>query len=300
MPANVLPFGIDGRAFERRRDQRLRTPHIRAQPPGTAIHVLDMSRHGMSIQTPHAFAVGGIYLFELADEDRSLLVEGRVRWCRQAASSAPSARAQEAWFHSGVAFIGLQPRRSDVGLEKLTSLPVLQSERHAGRIEHLAERVAQLQQSRSANEAAETLIDLLALDFEHVLLLRVEQNSVKAWMGRGPGLVPERLRKLHLGLDAASILLHFRAGGSLYFGKLPPMFPHLQLLRCHQGSLQRQCALLPVRIGSRFVAVLYVDTGEQAPTADQLASLQSATALFSQALLDQILRRRARRAERRA
>lgn len=293
MPANILPFGKKAPPFERRRHNRVSTPNIRAHPSGAHVEILDMSQRGMAIETPHPFSVGGMYLFELFDDGRSLMIEGRVCWSDRIPLSVDRLEAgQMPTFRTGIYFVGVQNRSLQAAADALPpeALPVVGVDR--GDEELTEDRIARLQTSTSPDESAELLLELLSADFEHLVLFRLDGEEIRAWLGRGPTLVPDRLMKLRLRLDQASIFLHLQQGGSFFYGMLPAMFAHLQILRCWNGSLQRECVLFPIRLRERLVAVLYADAGDHTLAPEHLASLKAATDLFTQSLIDQILRRK--------
>jgi hypothetical protein len=291
--ANVLPFGKKPPPFERRRRDRLTAPNIRTHPSGDQLEILDMSQRGMSIKTSHPFSVGGNYLFELFDQGRSLMVEGRICWCKRTESLPdPANGATETAFRTGIEFVGIQHRTLDTSLEDLSRLPIPLPEPEEDDEQLTADRILRLEHSATADEAAELLLELLSADFEHLVLFRLRDDEIRAWLGRGPTLVPDRLMKLRLRLDQASIFLHLSQGGSFFYGMLPAMFAHLQLLRCWNGSLERECVLFPIRIRKRLVAFLYADIGDRSLAPEHLASLKTASDLFTQALVRQILRRK--------
>ena len=296
--ANVLPFGKKPPPFERRRRDRLAAPNIRTHPAGDGLEITDMSQRGMAIKTSHPFSIGGNYLFELFDQGRSLMIEGRICWCKRMESHPdPANTTPETAFRTGIEFVGIQHRMLDSSLENLARIPIPLPEPEEDDEQLTADRILRLKESATADEAAELLLELLSADFEHLVLFRLQGNEIRAWLGRGPTLVPDRLMKLRLRLDQASIFLHLSQGGSFFYGMLPAMFAHLQLLRCWNGSLQRECVLFPIRIGQRLVAFLYADVGDRSLAPEHLASLKTASDLFTQALVDQILRRKIRDTE---
>lgn len=285
MQANILQFGVKAPPFDRRRFPRATVPHIMARPRGEGFRIVNMSRRGMAIEAAHPFSIGGSYLFELADQGRSLIVEGEIRWCQRTPAERPT-------FRIGVGFVSVQARETRAPMEHLLALPAPAVQHQGDEAELAANRIKRLETADSPDEAAELLLELLSSDFEHLVLFRIVEDEIRAWLGRGPTLVPERLKKLRLDLEQASIFLHLREGGHFFYGMLPAMFAHLQLLRCWNGSLQRECVLFPVRLAGRLVAVLYADAGDQGLRPEHLGNLQGAAELFTQSLLDQILRRK--------
>lgn len=296
--ANVLPFDRKTPPFERRRYDRVSAPNVRARPGSDRLEILDMSQRGMAIKAVHPFSVGGSYIFELQEDDRSLMIEGEIRWCERQPLPQREFEIEPApVFCTGVAFVGIQNQTSIAGAEEISQISRMAPEPEEDADQIIAHKIDLLRQSGSADEAAELLLEILSVDFAHLVLFRLKGDEIKAWMGRGPTLVPDRLVKLRLGAHRASVFLHLQQGGSFFYGQLPAMFAHLQLLRCWHGSLDRECAVFPVRINARLVAFLYADTGGRSLLPQHLATLKKATDLFARSLLDQILRRKARAQE---
>jgi len=292
--ANILPFGRAAPPFERRRHDRRSAPDIRVHPGGDRLEILNMSQRGMAIKTSHPFSVGGSYLFELFDDGRSLMIEGQVCWCEQLRVPADLREMGHLpTFRTGVAFLGIQNCSLGSAADELARMALPTAEPEEDEEELTADRIDRLQRSTCPNESAELLLELLTADFEHLVLFRIKGDEIRAWLGRGPTLVPDRLKKLRLRLDQAPIFLHLEQGGSFFYGMLPAMFTHLQLLRCWDGSLDRECVLFPIRIKDRLVAVLYADAGDQPLAPEHLGNLKVVTELFTQSLIDQILRRKA-------
>ena len=296
--ANVLPFGKKAPPFERRRNDRVSGPNILARPGSDRLEILDMSQRGMAIKALHPFSVGGNYLFELLADDRSLMIEGKICWCERLQVPLGSLEIEQGTiFRTGVAFVGIQSPSPVPATENLPRLATATKQQEEDDEQIIVDRIDRLQRSESPDESAELLLELLSVDFAHLVLFRLRGEEIRAWMGRGPTLVPDRLMKLSLRIDQASIFLHLREGGSFFYGKLPAMFAHLQLLRCWNGSLHRECVLFPIRIKDRLVSFLYADVGDQTLTPEHLAALKEATELFTQSLVDQILRRKTRTRE---
>jgi hypothetical protein len=296
--ASVIPFNVEPRPFERRRHVRMLVPNIQVQPGGDRLDILNMSHRGMAIETHHPFSVGGSYLFELQDEGRSLMVEGEVRWCQRVAAHEPRGDSHATpLFRSGVAFVGLQNRAADPIARDAIPLPAPPVESRQDDEQLTEDRIERLRQAGSPDESAELLLDLLSADFEHLVLFRLQGDEIRAWLGRGPTLIPERLLRLRLSLAQTSIFMYLHNGGSFFYGMLPAMFAHLQLLRCWHGSLHRECVLFPVRIKDRMVAVLYADAADRPLTPEHLGALKAATDLFTGSLVDQILKRKAQAAQ---
>ena len=293
MPSNLLTFDARAPAFERRRQPRMPVPNIRALPSEGTMNIIDMSRRGMAIETQHQFTLGGDYLFELCDEGRSLVVEGQVRWSRRVLHTVAPEVDPKTLFRTGVAFVGIQARQPRPNARHLSQVPRTTVEDRVLQ-ETAVDRIDRLANAPNIEDAGECLLDLLAPSFERLVLFRVYRDHTRVWMGRGHTLQPEKLRNLKIDFDQPSIFLHLREGGRLFFGSLPPMIAHRHLVQCWHGSISQECALFPVWIKTRLVAVLYADSGDEALTARHLGQIQQATHLFSQSVLNQILRLKAR------
>jgi hypothetical protein len=226
------------------------------------------------------------------------MVEAEVRWCQRVNAQETLEDDHDApSFRSGVSFVGLQNRAVDPIARVEIPLPKPAVESRQDDEQLTQDRIARLRQAESPDESAELLLDLLSADFEHLVLFRLQGDEIRAWLGRGPTLVPERLLRLRLSLAQTSIFMYLQHGGSFFYGMLPAMFAHLQLLRCWHGSLHRECVLFPVRIKDRLVAVLYADAADRPLTPEHLGALKAATDLFTGSLIDQILKRKAQAAE---
>lgn len=213
----------------------------------------------MAIESLHPFSVGGIYLFELTETPQAVLVEGAVRWCRQV-SPTEIARPQ---YRAGVEFRRRRSRASrpvSIHLPRVGA-PDPDPQRQILNLE--AEIEDRIREAPDTQLAGEALLDLLSKDFERILILRVVETRLRAWLGRGPGLMPERLGKLDIDLNQASVMLHLWQGGAYFEGRLDPLPAHLQLLHCWKGQPDQECLVHPIRLGHRLIAVVYADAGDR-------------------------------------
>lgn len=295
MAANILQFDTRTPAFERRRQERVPVPNIQALPSGGAVNIINMSRRGMAIETQNQFTIGGDYLFELCDEGRSLVVEGRVRWSRRVLQALPQQLEPSSLFRTGVAFSGIQSRDLRPNARHLNQIPATPSYEQVIQHEAAHDRIDRLTGATNIEDSGEFLLDLLEPAFERLILLKINHGEIQVWMGRGKTLLPEKLRNLTIDFDQPSIFLHLREGGRLFFGSLPPMIAHRRLTQCWHGSLMQECAVFPIWIKTRLVGFLYADAGDEALTARHLGQLQQASQLFTESILNQILSRKAHR-----
>jgi len=274
---------------ERRQHPRIPAPHVSVSPYDGDLDIVNLSRRGMSVLSHHRLSIGGTYLFELWQEGNSLVVEGVVRWSRPPDVANQEEVQKESRHRAGVAFERVRsrerrdPRPAEVVVSPARSRPV----------DCLAVARKTLAEADTIHVAAEGLLDILEPLFERLVLLRCQANTLRAWMGRGRTLRPLRLQSLELSFDRPSMFLHLREGGSFFRGSLPAMPLHQDLVDSWNGDLQQECVLVPIRIGRRMVTVLYADTGDDAPTSEDLDLLRRAGRLLEESMSSLILRRKA-------
>jgi hypothetical protein len=126
----------------------------------------------------------------------------------------------------------------------------------------LAEVEARLLEPRDRDDVARTLVAYLGQTFSRVALLKVRHDLLVGWMGRGADLSEEQLRRFSVSLQQPSVFANLRQGTALYLGPLPSLPIHRDLARAWDGTLPRECLLLPVRLQGRLVTVVYADRGE--------------------------------------
>ena len=68
---------------------------------------------------------------------------------------------------------------------------------------------------------------------------------------------------------------------------------HQDLVETWNGDLETECVLVPIRIGHRMVTVLYADTGDEAPSSEDLDLLRRAGRLLEESMARLILRQKA-------
>ena len=61
--------------------------------------------------------------------------------------------------------------------------------------------------------------------------------------------------------DQPSIFLNLRGGGSFFLGTLPGMSAHVDLAACWHKDLSDECAVFPIRVRDKLVALVYGDCG---------------------------------------
>jgi len=103
------------------------------------------------------------------------------------------------------------------------------------------------------------LVARLAAEFDRVVLLAVRGQRVAGWVGSGSDLSLGALAELSLEPEPSSILATVRDGAPLFRGPLPSLPSHHALAAVWGGKLPRDCALMPLPIGGRNAALLYLD-----------------------------------------
>ena len=141
--------------------------------------------------------------------------------------------------------------------------PVVPYSRDAGveRVMSLEETEVAIDTSSEPNEIGRLLIVALSQLMTRVVLLKVTPVSVRGWLAEGPGLNRDRLERFEVDFDQPSIFLNLRSGGSFFLGTLPDMAAHSELLSCWHKDLADECAVFPVRVRDRLVALVYGDCG---------------------------------------
>jgi len=138
----------------------------------------------------------------------------------------------------------------------------------------LAEVEARLLDPRDRDDVGRTLIAYLAQTFFRVALLKVRRDLLVGWMGRGPDVSEEQLRRFSVSVHQPSVFANLRQGAPFYRGPLPSLPIHRDLARAWDGMLPRECLLLPVRLQGRLVTVVYADRGEADLATIDTAALQ--------------------------
>ncbi|MCL4838930.1 MAG: hypothetical protein KJ058_13300 [Thermoanaerobaculia bacterium] len=103
------------------------------------------------------------------------------------------------------------------------------------------------------------LVARLAPEFRRVVLLAVRGQRISGWVGAGSDLSLGALAELALEPEASSILATVRDGAPLFRGPLPSLPSHHALAASWGGKLPRDCALLPLPLGGKTAALLYLD-----------------------------------------
>ncbi len=145
--------------------------------------------------------------------------------------------------------------------------------------------------SRDAIGAA--LVARLAVDFSRVLLLAVRANRLTGWLGAGADISLDTLASLAIAPEPTSILTTVRDRAPFFRGPLPNLPSHHALAAVWGGRLPEDCALLPLPVGGRTAALVYLDREpESLGTLDPVA-LRELLAVAGEQLAAQIRRRKA-------
>ena len=116
-----------------------------------------------------------------------------------------------------------------------------------------------LQAARRADDIGAALLGYLSQEFLRLFLFRVGHGRVRGWMGRSPAFDEYGFRNWTVGFDEPSVFLNLRQGAEFFLGRLPAMPAHERLLKCWRGSLDTECAILPIRVRDRLVCAVYGD-----------------------------------------
>ncbi|HBL29070.1 MAG TPA: hypothetical protein DD490_19725 [Acidobacteria bacterium] len=135
------------------------------------------------------------------------------------------------------------------------------------------------------------LLAFLCRDHRRAALFQAGKDKVTAWMAQGE-LDLGRFELYAAGFDQPSVFLNLRQGTAFYVGALPPMPAHRQLAAAWGGELPRDCALLPIKVRDRMVAVVYADGPPKGLAGIDLQQLQRLTASAAAALQRCILHKK--------
>lgn len=110
-------------------------------------------------------------------------------------------------------------------------------------------------------EVGQILLSAVSKELTRVVVLQATPTEVRGWLAHGPGLDEGRLQGFRVSFDQPSIFLNLREGGSFFLGTLPEMLAHLDLAACWHKDLSDECAVFPIRVRDRLVALIYGDCG---------------------------------------
>lgn len=151
-----------------------------------------------------------------------------------------------------------------------------------------------LEEVRSSNDVAAAMTRYLAPRVRRLALFQVRPDALVPWHCEGEDFDRSRFRALRISLREPSVFLNLKSGADLYYGALPPMPSHRQLVGCWGGDWPAECLLLPIRLAERLVAVVYADQGRRRMEGLDLESWRTLASMAAAALELCILRKKLR------
>lgn len=124
----------------------------------------------------------------------------------------------------------------------------------------------------SRDEVVEAVMTQLAARYERCALLRVRGDRLQGWRAISRQRPVADFERLELSLLPSAILKSVVAGRRFYLGTIPEL-PLAQRLGAALGGSPGRVLLLPLELGRRVAAVLYVEGGGR-PLRQQIAGLQ--------------------------
>lgn len=109
------------------------------------------------------------------------------------------------------------------------------------------------------DEIGRLLLAFLQRRYRRVALFQIHRQEAAGWMAAGEGVEAGSFSRFTINFDQPSVFLNLRQGNAVYFGPLPPMPVHRQLVQLWGGELPRDCAVLPVSLKGRLVTVIYAE-----------------------------------------
>ncbi len=153
------------------------------------------------------------------------------------------------------------------------------------------EAVNALREARHRDEIAETTLRYAINDLQLVALFIVHSDHVEGWMGLGPG--SEQVPKLPIPLKADSAFRVVLDTQAHYLGPLPSDPLHVEFLERLARPEPRAVLIVPIRIRSRTVALLYGENGSETIAPRLAADLMLFTTHVQGALESLLIRKKA-------
>lgn len=153
------------------------------------------------------------------------------------------------------------------------------------------EAVNALRDARHRDDIAETTLRYASKDLELVALFIVHPKHVDGWMGIGPGA--GKVPKLPIELKADSAFRVVLDTQAHYLGPLPSDPLHVEFLERLGRPEPRAVLIVPIRIRSRTVALLYGENGNQTIAPRLAADLMLFTTHVQGALESLLIRKKA-------
>jgi hypothetical protein len=148
-----------------------------------------------------------------------------------------------------------------------------------------------LREAKHRDEIAETTLRHAANDLELAALFIVHADHVEGWMGLGPG--SEKVPKLPIPLKADSAFRVVLDTQAHYLGPLPSDPLHVEFLERLGRPEPRTVLIVPIRIKSRTVALLYGENGNGTIAPRLAADLMLFTTHVQSALEGLLIRKKA-------
>lgn len=123
----------------------------------------------------------------------------------------------------------------------------------------LSQRLATVTETR---QVGEILVGFLADRFVRAAVFKVRVDAVVGWFGTGPGFQAKRFEAFELDLDRPSVFSELKQGFPFHRGTLESNASHQALFACWGQREGWPCAVFPVWVRKRLVAVLYGDRGD--------------------------------------
>lgn len=130
-----------------------------------------------------------------------------------------------------------------------------------------------LQEADDRDEIATILLGGCSEIFRRRLMLAFRSERVLGWKGDGRGIVPRQLAAVNFSAGTCAPFLSLLKGSEFWLGPLPPGPAAEQLTRVLGGRAPKGCCILPIRIGERIVAFLYLDNGDDGVVGAPVAQL---------------------------
>ncbi len=111
---------------------------------------------------------------------------------------------------------------------------------------------------------ARTVLRYARSRFQRAVLLTARRGEVHGWVGLGPGVGLEAVRRLRLPLTDEGVVATVVATQSHFLGPLPKTEANVRLLKALGGGVPLSAFVVPILALGRVVNVLYADNGRGA------------------------------------
>ena len=128
---------------------------------------------------------------------------------------------------------------------------------------------------------------------KRVALFTCQSSKWIGWTGAGPGIDPERVRKMIVPLSPISVFGAVHSSGALYIGPMRDQPMHDCFCAALGHTRPRTVAFVPVRYQDRTVFVIYLDQGEGEDLAPEISDIFTVALCVPEALERLVRERRA-------